>query len=135
MQKELRNALYIALGFLLVFLAEKLILNQNPGLPLPVWLVDTTPWNHSYLFGWLIMHGRFFYCSLACIAPALWGWTNLSTTAFSGFSLGLLAGEVYHYFFWTPEQRGIPYSWVIWLTSFLVSIVIGNILQIRKTRQ
>lgn len=134
MKHELRNASVITLGFLLVFLAGKLILNQNPGLSFWAWLVDTTPWHHTYLFGWLIMHGRFFYCALACVAPALWGWTRLSTTAFTGFTLGLLAGEVYHFLFWTSGQRGIPYSWVIWLITFLVSIVIGNLLQILKKK-
>jgi len=122
------------LGLILVFLAGKLLLNQNPGLSFLEWLVDTTPWNHSYLFGWLIMHGRFFYCALACIAPALWGWTRLSTTAFVGFVLGLLAGEVYHFFFWTPEQSGIPYSWVIWLLTFLVSMILGVLLQMMKKK-
>ena len=134
MKREFRNAWVITLGFLLVFLAGKLILNQNPGLSFWEWLFDTTPRNHSYLFGWLILHGRFFYCAVACIAPALWGWTRLSTTAFAGFSLGLLAGEVYHFFFRTEDQRGIPYSWVIWLITFLVSIVIGNFLQILKKK-
>ena len=134
MKRDLRNASAIAIGFLLVFLAGKLVLNQNPGLSLWAWLMDTTPWHHSYLFGWLIMHGRFFYCTLVCIAPALWGWHRLSTAGFTGFSLGLLAGELYHFFFWTPEQRGIPYSWVIWLLTFLVSLVIGSLLQLCKRK-
>ena len=134
MKKELRNALTVATGFLLIFLAGKLILNHNPGLPFFSWLADTTPWNHSYLFGWLILHGRFFWCALACIAPALWGWTRLSASGFVGFSLGLLAGEIYQFFFYDPEQRGIPDSWVIWLLTFLASIVIGNILQLRKRK-
>lgn len=134
MKNYFRNTAAITTGFLLVFLAGKLILNQNPGLPFWEWLVDTTPWHHSYLFGWLIMHFRFLYCSLLCIATALWGWTKLSTTAFCGFSLGLLAGEAYHFFFWTPEQSGIPYSWVIWIVTFLISIAIGILLQIRSSK-
>ena len=134
MKKQLHSAATITLGFLLVFLAGKLILNHNPGLPFFQWLADTTPWNHSYLFGWLIMHGRFFYFALICIAPALWGWTRIASSGFVGFTLGLLAGEVYHFFFYDPEQSGIPYSWVIWLLTFLASIVIGSFLQLWKKK-
>ena len=134
MEQNTRNGLILSLGFLLIFLGEKVFLSNRDGLSILEWLADTTPWNHSYLFGWLILHGRFFWCALACIAPALWGWQRLAVSGFTGFSLGLMAGEIYHFLYYTPEQRGIPYSWVIWLGCFAGSLILGGILQIFRRK-
>lgn len=131
-KRNLSTALLICGGYLAVFLGGKWILHDNPGLSFMDGLTDTAPANHSYLFGWLLMHGRYLTCSLISILPALWGKGRFSAAVFTGFAAGLLLGEAYHFFFWDPERSGFPRSWCIWLTSLLASILIGIFLELRR---
>jgi len=134
MDKNTRSGLMLCLGFLLVFLGGKVFLGNREEMSLLEWLFSTNPRNHTYLFGWLAMKNRFLTCSLLCILPAFWGWHRLAVSGFTGFAAGLMAGEVYHFLLYTPEQRGIPYSWVIWLGCFAGSLVLGVILQLLKKK-
>lgn len=135
MKKNLITTLFLCAGYLVVFLCGKWVWNDNPGLCLWEWLADTTPWNHSYLFGWLIMHRRYLNCSLISLLPALFGKSRFSIAVFTGFSAGLLLGETYHFFFWNPQQSGFPISWRIWIASFFLSIFIGIILELRRKKE
>lgn len=96
--------------------------------------MDTTPWNHSYLFGWLILKKRFLKFATLCVLPTLWGWSRFSYISFIGFTIGFFSGEGYHSVFWTVDQHGIPYSWVIWLSISLISMLIGILLQLFKKK-
>ena len=130
MDKNTRKGLVLSLGFLLIFLGSKVFLGNREELSLLEWLFSTNPRNHTYLFGWLVMKNRLLTCALICIVPAFWGWQWMAACGFCGFAAGLLAGEIYHFLFYTPEQRGIPYSWVIWLGCFAGSLILGIILQL-----
>lgn len=134
LKTSLRSVAVISSAYLFIFLAGKLLWNDNPDLPILDWLLDTTPWNHSYLFGWLIMHERFLKCSLLSILTALWGKQRFAAATFTGFSAGLLLGEGYHFLFWNPESSGIALAWVIWVVCFAVSILLGCFLEWRKKR-
>ncbi|MBR2420811.1 MAG: hypothetical protein IKB09_00485 [Oscillospiraceae bacterium] len=134
MDRNTRNALMLSLGFLLIFLGGKVFLGNREELSLLEWLFTTNPRHHSYLFGWLAMKNRFLTCALICIMPAFCGWTRLAVSGFSGFTAGLIAGEIYHFLFYTPQLSGIPYSWVIWLGCFAGSLVVGIILQLLKKK-
>lgn len=128
------HALLICCGYLAVFLAGKLILNSNPGLSLRQWLADTSPLNHSYLFGWLIAHERYLKYSVVFILPALFGKNRFSAATFTGFAGGLLLGEVYDFFWGHLPYTGFPYPWRIWFFSCLISIAVGIILELRRKK-
>lgn len=124
---NLRAALLVAGGYLAVFLAGKL-LSHNPGLPLREWLMDHSPYNHSYLFGWLIGQKIFLYSSLVSILPALFGNYRFSAVTLAGFVLGLLGEPLGD----NPSGAayGIGhYGWAIWGGIFLMSCIMGIILQ------
>lgn len=117
-------ALWIALGYLLIFLAGKL-LSDNPGLPLWQWLLDSSSVHYSYLYGWLISHQRMLYASLVAILPALFGKTRFAFTALFGFALGLPLGE----FLGRSGIAHIHYGWAIWAFIYLISCIMGIVLQ------
>ncbi len=130
----IRHTALLAAAYLSVFLAGKWVLNHNPGLSPLAWLMDTTPLNHSYLFGWLIMHQRFWKCALISLAASFWRKQRFAIATFTGFSSGLLLGEIYHFSFQIPQPHGIPYSWCIWAAAFAVSMIVGIFLEIRKRK-
>lgn len=125
---NLRAALLVAGGYLAVFLAGKL-LSPNPGLPLWEWLMDHSPYNHSYLFGWLIGQKIFLYSSLVSILPALFGNYRFSAVTLTGFVLGLLLGESLGNNPGSAAYGMGHYGWAIWGGIFLVSCVMGILLQ------
>lgn len=121
---NVRNAVLVAAGYLTIFLVGKL-LSGNPGLPLRDWLLDHSPYNHSYLFGWLISHERYLYASLISILPALFGKIRFSLTTLTGFAIGLPLGE----FLGQSVVQSLHYGWAIWGLVFLVSCIMGIILE------
>lgn len=122
-----RSALLVAGGYLAVFLLWKL-LSQNPGLPLWEWLMDDSPYNHSYLFGWLLGEA-FLYSSLISILPAFFGKSRFSVVTLAGFVLGLLLGEPLGNNPGGAAYGMGHYGWAIWGGIFLMSCVMGILLQ------
>ena len=123
-KSRLQCALLVAAGYLLIFLTGKL-LSDNPGLSLWEWLLDNYSVHYSYLYGWLISHGRFLYASLISMLPALFGKRRFSLTSLAGFAVGLLLGELL-------GQSILPslhYGWAIWGFIFLISCVMGIVLE------
>ncbi len=120
-------------AFLAVFLAGKLLTGHS-GLSWWQWLTDTSPLLHSYLFGWLIMHKRFWLCALLAILPNLFDWQRFSAAVCTGFTAGLCLGELFHPLLVNPGQSGIPASWCIWFSCFVLSIAGGIYLERRKKK-
>lgn len=132
---HLINAAKIAGGYLVVFLLGKL-LNQNPGLPIEEWLLDNSPLNHSYLFGWLIMHERYWKYSVVSIFSAMFGLSRFGWSTFAGFSTGLVLGELCGMLWTNSLQAGFfPYPWRIWFICLCISIVLGILLELRKKKK
>lgn len=116
--------LLVAAGYLLIFLSGKL-LSGNPGLSLWQWLLDRTSVHYSYLYGWLIHHGWFLYASLISISAAILGKNRFAYLSLFGFAFGLALGEFL-------GQSAIPYihyGWAIWGLLFLISCIMGAVLE------
>ena len=128
-----RAALWTAGGYLLIFLAARVINGGLGRLGFWEWLLDTSPARSSYLFGWLLTSNLYLVASLISILPALFGAYRFSAATLAGFLIGLLAGELFG-----PNPAGAAYGmghygWAIWGVIFLISVVIGVILELRNS--
>ena len=125
----LLTTLAVAGGYLAIFLTAKLFFTDLSQKAVFSWLLSTDPKEHSYLFGWLISHNRYLISSLVSILPALLGKRRFSLVSFSGFSIGLPLGELLG-----ENKSGTPfapnhYGWAIWGGIFLISWIMGIILE------
>ncbi len=119
----------ILLFFGLLFLLGKVVFQQWRGGPILGWLLGTDPQNHSYLFGWLLKRGLYLTSSILCVVPVWFGRRRTGWMGLLGFSLGLFLGE-----FCGKNPAGAAwglthYGWLIWGGSFLVSLIMGWILE------
>ena len=93
------------------------------------WLLGTDPKQLTYLYGWLLHKGLFWLSMALSVLPALFGRGRFSSTTLSGFALGLLLGELLG-----ENSAGAlyghgHYGWAIWGGIFLLSIVMGTVLE------
>lgn len=128
-KRNITMALYIAGGYLAVFLLCRILDGGMGEYSFLGWLFGTDPRQSSYLFGWLISKGLYLYASLVSILPALLGKYRFSLTALGAFCLGLLLGELLG-----PNPAGAAYGfghygWAIWGGIFLFSIPMGIALE------
>jgi len=132
-RSRIRHNICIALmvlgGYLVIFLVGKLFSLPLKGTTVKGWLFDTDPRTHSYLFGWLLGNCLFLYASLISAVPALWGKGRYALTTLAGFALALPLGE-----FLGRHPEGAfygttHYGWAIWLLIFLLSVVMGIVLE------
>lgn len=87
---------------------------------------------HSYLYGWLLSSGLFWWAMWLCAGAAALKKNYLARSSIIGFSAGLILGILFG-----PYPDGIPYGhgdygWAIWGGVFLLSILVGVILERKK---
>lgn len=129
-KKNILAALLIAAGYLLIYLAGRLIWCSSSESTFLGWLIIGTPSGEgSYLYGWLLSSDLFWVAMAISVIPALFGKYRFSATTLGAFILGLLAGILFG-----PYPEGIPYGhgdygWAIWGVIYLLSVIAGILLE------
>lgn len=129
---DAEGALMVIGIFLLTYVLGRVLYTEEPVFTFSSWLFDYRVDRFAYLYGWLLDHGRFWYCMVPCVIAAIFGKRRLAITASVGFSIGIPVGE------WlgpNPEGAAIGqghYGWAIWGCIFLVSMLLGIFLERRK---
>lgn len=129
-----KKNVYITLGhiavYLVLFLIGRIIWCDIGESNLIGWLFTIRPTGeHSYLYGWLLSSNLFWYALLISALPSLWGKFKFSVVTTVGFIVGFVAGILFGP---NPEGAAIGlghYGWAIWGVIYLISIVVGIIVE------
>lgn len=121
---------YITFGYIavysLLYLIGRIIWCDIGEGNLIGWLFTIMPTGeHSYLYGWLLSSYLFWYALAISALPSLWGKFKFSAVTTAGFVVGIVAGMVLGT---CPEGSG-HYGWAIWCVIYIISIVIGVIVE------
>ena len=125
-KRNLRTALIVAFGYMGIYLIGRLIWCDLSQSSLIGWLFTASPsGKHSYLYGWLLSSGLFWYTMTISVIPAFFGRYKFSYVTLTGFVMGLAAGMLFG-----PNPEGAArgqghYGWAIWGAICLISIVAG----------
>lgn len=116
-------------GYILVYLAGRIL--RTTGGPTSVigWLFGTDPNQLSYLYGWLLHQKIFLLAMAASAVTALFGKRCFSSMTLFGFTAGLLLGELCGYNPAGATYGHDHYGWAIWGGIFAFSLVMGAILE------
>ena len=132
-QTQKRNilyALYVFIGYLLIYFIGRIIWCDNSESNLIGWIFTVKPTGeHSYLYGWLLSSDLFWYALVISVLPSLFGKFRFSVITTGAFIMGLIAGMIFGPY---PEGAAIGhdhYGWAIWGVIYLSSIVIGVIFE------
>ena len=137
-QTQKRNiliALLVAVGYVSIYLIGRIIWCDLSQSNLIGWLFTARPsGEHSYLYGWLLSSNLFWYAMVISVIPTLFGKYKFSCTTLIGFIIGLVAGMLLG-----PYPKGAAvghdhYGWVIWGSIYLVSNVVGIIVEKHKKK-
>ena len=129
-----KRNIYITFGYvavyLVLYLAGRMIWCDIGESNFFGWLftINSTG-EHSYLYGWLLSSYLFWYALAISVIPSLWGKFKYSAVTTAGFMVGLAAGMI-----WGPYPEGAAighghYGWAIWGVIYLISIVVGIIVE------
>lgn len=116
--------------YLLIYLLGRIIWCDITETTFLGWLVLSRPaGEHSYLYGWLLSSNMYWIGMGISVIPILVGKKRYGITTLAGFVIGLLAGILFG-----PYPAGVPYGhgdygWAIWGGVFIVSVVVGIILE------
>lgn len=123
-------ALIIVSAYLLVYLTGRIIWCDIETNSFAGWILMSEPsGNHSYLYGWLLSSNMFLISMMISVLPAFWGKYKFSVITTTAFVLGLVSGILFGP---NPEGAAIGqshYGWAIWGCVYLLSIVIGILVQ------
>ncbi len=128
-KRNLRCALAVAAGYLLVYLAGRVAGTAGEASSALGWLFGSSPRQLSYLYGWLLHRNLFWVCMAVSAALALLGRRCAAWSTLLGFAAGLLAGE---FFGENPAGAALGqghYGWAIWAGVFLFSAGMGAALE------
>lgn len=127
---RLRTACLAAAGYLVLYLIGRVIWCRMPEASLLGLLWSSKPsGEHSYLYGWLLSSGLFWWAMAISACPALLGCRRFPWVTMGGFLLGMLAGLLLG-----PNPAGAPYGhgdagWAFWGGVFLWGIVWGILIE------
>jgi len=135
LKRNIKIALYIAVGYMVIYLLGRIIWCDLSQSNLIGWLFSVRPsGEQSYLYGWLLSSKLFWYAMTISVIPAFLGKHKFSCTNLIGFVIGLIAGMIFGPY---PEGAAIGhdhYGWAIWGVIYIMSIVIGVIIERRKKK-
>lgn len=121
-----RAALLCAGIYLALYLLGRLLWCVDDQTTVLGWLFAARPKGEgSYLFGWLLHGGRYWWCVGLSVGLALAGKRVLALTTAVGFVVGFWLGV------WLgPTDWGTgEYGWAWWLFTVLASLPVGAVLQ------
>ena len=113
-------------GYLIFYLLGRVLWCPMEGSPLLGWLVWNRPGGDgSYLYGWLLSSGLFWWAMALSALTALLGRYRLSCTTCAYFLIGFLLGLVLG-----PHPAGAAmghghYGWAFWGCIYLLSLPMG----------
>lgn len=124
-----KSALIILGVFLVYYLIWLIIGNKDRNSTMPE--IVRMRNSRFYLFPWLVRNNLYWIAMLISIIGALLSKNLFSCSTCIGATIGILFGEVF------GPNPGDPtghthYGWWMWIIIFLLSIVIGIILEFRK---
>lgn len=124
-----------ALGYMAVYLTGRLLWCGGAGVSVLGWLFQNEPAGPgSYLFGWLLHGGLFWWAMALSVVWAVLGKTRLAGVSLlyfvAGFVLGVLLG---------PNPAGVAigqddYGWAIWAVACLTALPVGALAERAKGR-
>lgn len=135
-RRNCRAAGLTAAGYLVLYLLGRVIWLDLSECSVMGWLLWAKPsGEHSYLYGWLLSSGLFWWAMGISILPALLGKFRFSAVTLVGFAVGLAAGILFG-----PYPEGAAYGhghygWAIWGGVFLLSIATGIVAEKIKRRE
>lgn len=135
LKKNILFALCITAGYMLFYLIGRFIWCDLENSTFLAWLFSVTPeGRHSYLYGWLLSSDMFFIAAAISTVPAFFGKRRYSILTSCGFLVGFLAGLIFG-----PNPEGAAlgqgdYGWAIWGCIFLISIIVGIVLEALKRK-
>lgn len=134
LRRKIKIRLLLALAvfgcYAVFYLGGRWLGGRNEHQSVMGWLWSQTgARNAGYVFGWLYGNGLFLYSMLLSVIAAAAGKYRLGFTSFFGFGAGVLLGE------WlggnpAGAAYGLShYGWAIWGGIFLLSLIMGAILE------
>lgn len=129
-KRNIINTSVIIIGYLAIYFVGRIIWCDINESNLIGWIFIVKPsGEHSYLYGWLLSSGLFWYALVISSLPSLWGKFKFSVITIVGFIVGIITGMIFGPY---PQGANIGqdhYGWAIWGVIYLLSIVIGVIIQ------
>ena len=129
-KRNILNALYVFIGYLLIYFIGRVIWCDISESNLIGWIFTVKPTGeHSYLYGWLLSSDLFWYALAISVLPSLFGKFRFSVITTGAFIVGLIAGMIFGPY---PEGAAMGhdhYGWAIWSVIYLSSIVLGVIFE------
>lgn len=125
-KRNVRAAVLAALGYMGIYLLGRFFWCDMARSSVTGWLFTAKPAGaHSYLYGWLLSSGLFWWALVLSVIAALFGKYKFSCVTLSGFLLGLIAGMIFG-----PHPEGAAtghthYGWLIWGVMYLISVAAG----------
>ena len=119
-------ALAVTAGYLVFYLLGRILWCPLEDSSLLGWLLWERPsGGESYLYGWLLSSGLFWWAMAISALTALLGWYRLSCTTCAYFLIGFLMGLVLG-----PHPAGAAmghghYGWAFWGCIYLLSLPMG----------
>lgn len=129
------EAIAVAGAYLGFYLLGRLIWVDPANSTVLGWLALARPsGEHSYLYGWLLSSGLFWYALGISALASLFGKRHFSRTTLAGFLTGFVLGMLFG-----PNPAGEAYGhgdygWAIWGGCYLLSIVSGIVLELLYKR-
>lgn len=128
------GALIMIVTFLGLFLLARIFCSTEPIHSLRYWLFHYEVGRFTYLYGWLLSQGLWWYSMAICVAAAFLGKSCFAWTSFGGFTAGFVLGELLGPFPPGAEWGQGHYGWAIWGGVFLFSMLLGGIGQHMRSR-
>ena len=128
-------ALAVTAGYLAFYLLGRVLWCPMEGSSLLGWLVWNRPGGDgSYLYGWLLSSGLFWWAMALSVLTALLGRYRLSLVTCAYFLLGFLTG-----FLLGPHPAGAAlghghYGWACWGFTYLLSLPLGVLAELARRK-
>lgn len=118
-------ALAVTAGYLVFYLLGRILCAPEDSSLLGWLLWERPSGGESYLYGWLLSSGLFWWAMALSALTALLGWYRLSCTTCAYFLIGFLMGLVLR-----PHPPGAAmghghYGWAFWGCIYLLSLPMG----------
>lgn len=128
-KRNLLTALAVMAGYAVIYLLGRIFGTTSEQTSVLGRLFGTDPGQLSYLYGWLLKQKLFWLAMLISAVPALFGKYKFSFTTLAMFGIGLLLGELFG-----KNPAGAPYGqghygWAIWGGVFILSVIMGAVLE------
>lgn len=134
-RKNLRVALFIAIGYAVVFVVGRLFTADVGELTVMGFFGSSGTKHEYYLFGWLLTSRLFWWALAVSVIPALFGKYRFSVITLVVFVIAIPIGEVLG-----PNPEGAfygntHYGWAIWGCMYLAAVVLGIVAEIMKGKE